>query len=363
MLSSPTRLAFTFLELPWAHCLGQTHLGQQDAFLAKLPIEDGDGPSPSIENGAPNNGDGNSDGILDSEQANVASLPSITGEYITLASTAGDLRSVSVSATPPNASLPLGAQFPTGFLSYSVASLALGQATTVALFVPDGVAYDSYYKYGPTHLDNNPHWYEFLYDGQTGAEFYDDDSDGDTDRIVLHLVDGVRGDDDLLANGVIVDPGAPALSANSPPSLRNLSLTPATFENGIASLSGEVVDSDAGDSHTVVVDWGDGNSEAVSLARATTLLSPVSDTVGRDDDLDGIFEELESDYLIFARVGTDAGTQSVDLRWNSIYLDSRQRTRSSRRYCPFTVSVAHPPGWQRSRSSVIRAMVRLTRPT
>src|SRR5262249_47193292 len=49
-----------------------------------------------------------------------------------------------------------------------------------------------------------PHWYEFTFDGTTGAEFRDG-------LIVLHLMDGGRGDDDRLANGVIVDPGGPAI--------------------------------------------------------------------------------------------------------------------------------------------------------
>ena len=45
------------------------------------------------------------------------------------------------------------------------------------------------------------HWYEFLYDGQTGAVIV-----GNT--ITLDFVDGHRGDDDLTANGMIVDEGA-----------------------------------------------------------------------------------------------------------------------------------------------------------
>ena len=51
--------------------------------------------------------------------------------------------------------------------------------------------------------------YEFSFDGETGAEF-------NGNEVVLHFVDGKRGDSDLAANGVIVDPGTPALrSANS----------------------------------------------------------------------------------------------------------------------------------------------------
>ena len=38
-----------------------------------------------------------------------------------------------------------------------------------------------------------------------------DDADPGIERIILHFVDGQRGDDDLTANGQIVDPGGPAL--------------------------------------------------------------------------------------------------------------------------------------------------------
>lgn len=59
-----------------------------------------------------------------------------------------------------------------------------------------------YYKYGPTPGNPTPHWYDFSYDGTTGAQ-----SNGS--RVTLHFVDGARGNDDLTANGVIVDPGGP----------------------------------------------------------------------------------------------------------------------------------------------------------
>ena len=40
------------------------------------------------------------------------------------------------------------------------------------------------------------HWYEFLHDGQTGAEIL-------ADRIILHLTDGARGDGDGAADANI----------------------------------------------------------------------------------------------------------------------------------------------------------------
>jgi hypothetical protein len=62
-----------------------------------------------------------------------------------------------------------------------------------------------YYAYGPTPDNPTPHWYNFAFDGETGAEI-------GADRITLHFVDGKRGDDDLDPNnGSITHTGAQAV--------------------------------------------------------------------------------------------------------------------------------------------------------
>jgi len=66
----------------------------------------------------------------------------------------------------------------------------------------------NYFNYGPTPEDNTPHWYEFDFDGETGAEFIDN-------VVILYFVDGKSGDSDLTANGVILDPGSPAIRASN----------------------------------------------------------------------------------------------------------------------------------------------------
>ena len=82
-----------------------------------------------------------------------------------------------------------------------------GASTTVTLFLPPGLKVDTYYNFGPTPDDPEPHFYEFLFDGVTGAEIFED-------RIVLHFVDGARGDHDLTVNGEIVTRGGPATNAS-----------------------------------------------------------------------------------------------------------------------------------------------------
>ncbi len=81
------------------------------------------------------------------------------------------------------------------------------QSTTVTLFLPPDLKVDTYYNFGPTPDDPEPHFYEFLFDGVTGAEIFED-------RIVLHFVDGQRGDHDLTENGEIVTRGGPATNAS-----------------------------------------------------------------------------------------------------------------------------------------------------
>ena len=171
---------------------------------------DSDGFSDSVESGAPNNGDGNGDGVPDAQQLHVASFPNAANSrYVTL-EVPEQTRIVNVQtmsrrprrAEPP----PAAAEFPIGFLDFTLRGLSPGQAVAATLHLPENVELNSYWKYGPTPDNSAPHWYEFHYDGETGAQFLE------TGEIVLHFIDGQRGDDDLLRNGRIVDMGAPALT-------------------------------------------------------------------------------------------------------------------------------------------------------
>ena len=83
-----------------------------------------------------------------------------------------------------------------------------GDAAAVSLYLPAGANPNTYYRYGPTPSDATDHWYEFLYDGQTGAEI-------NGNVITLHFVDGIRGDDDLTVDGTIIDAGGPGVLSQS----------------------------------------------------------------------------------------------------------------------------------------------------
>jgi hypothetical protein len=170
-------------------------------------IADGDSDNvlDAIENAHPNNGDGNRDEVLDGLQAHVTSLLSLkNGSYVTLAGpTTTSLGNVSIEVEPPVIPALSGIGFPVGFLDFELTRLTPGGATTVTIYLEDDAGINTFYKFGPTPKEPTPHWYRFMFDGRTGAEFF-------ADRIVVHYVDGQRGDDDLVANGVIRDPGGPA---------------------------------------------------------------------------------------------------------------------------------------------------------
>jgi len=167
------------------------------------PDIDSDGITDQEENAGPNSGDGNNDGTLDSLQDNVTTLLTYDqGNYVTLTSPAGTtMNNCNALDTPSELGRPSELVFPYGFFDFVITGVN-GGTTTLTLYVPDGDALTTYYKYGPTPDDPSDHWYEFLYDGQTGAVI-----DGNT--ITLYFVDGERGDDDLEANGTIVDQGGP----------------------------------------------------------------------------------------------------------------------------------------------------------
>lgn len=170
---------------------------------------DADGLPDIVENTAPNSGDGNKDGVLDSQQAHVTTLPtSQNTRHVTLVAPQGThLTSVRVVANPSPDDTPQRATFPTGFLEFMLHGMTPGAEAIVTLLLPPGITIDTYYKFGRTPALAVNHWYEFRFDGRTGVEIT-------ANAVRLHFVDGQRGDDDLTANGVIMDPGGVALGGS-----------------------------------------------------------------------------------------------------------------------------------------------------
>ncbi|MCG6911003.1 MAG: hypothetical protein LJE94_12885, partial [Deltaproteobacteria bacterium] len=182
------------------------------------PDGDGDGISDETEcgpDGSDDTYDGNDDGTADAEQANVTSgFTEDDTYYVTLACedpathAAGNGTLADIETGDP-VNPPEEADFPYGIFSFSVKGVGMGGATTLVLYFNDGPVPESYWKYGPTPSDPTDHWYEFLYDGNTGAEI-----DAVNKRIILHFVDGERGDDNVVAQDAdVVDDGGPTMAA------------------------------------------------------------------------------------------------------------------------------------------------------
>jgi hypothetical protein len=155
--------------------------------------------------------DGNDDNIPDFLENNAVSFFTKDKQnYLTIACTpTAALSNVAALDTPSAAGVPSGVTFLYGFFYFIVHDLDPGGGITVTLYLPEGASPETYYKYGPTPDDPANHWYEFLYDGETGAKI-------DVNVVTLYFVDGKRGDDDLdSTNGTIIDQGGLGFSSTS----------------------------------------------------------------------------------------------------------------------------------------------------
>jgi len=177
---------------------------------------DSDGLEDCIDNAPynpnPDQTDSDGDGVGDvaetDDTVNDPSVASLLVNYgqdrVTVSTDVNNsLEDVYTLATDQVGDLPSGVTFPFDLFGFAVTGFGAGNPTTVTIKLPDGEEPTTYWKYGPTPLDGTDHWYEFLYDGTTGAEL-------DGNVITLHFVDGERGDHDLTADGIIDDPGGPA---------------------------------------------------------------------------------------------------------------------------------------------------------
>ncbi|MDD5562873.1 MAG: choice-of-anchor D domain-containing protein [Thermoanaerobaculaceae bacterium] len=241
-------------------------------FGAASGSTDSDGVSDTGEmgpSGADPAYDGNADGIPDYQQGNAASFPSAAGGgYATLAVPSGQaLANVAAVANPHPGDAP-GMKFPYGFFAFTVTGVgATGVVAT--LYLPKNAGIVGYYKYGPTPGNAEPHWYEFMFDGTTGAEIVQGAADT---RILLHLVDAQRGDDVLTVDGQIVDAGGPAALAS--PTL-GASATTLDFGN-VASggnASRDITITNTGDANLTIGTVGSGNPLAAPFSIASDTCS------------------------------------------------------------------------------------------
>lgn len=167
-------------------------------------------PTPTM---SPDPGDLNNDGVPDEEQDNVetievedGSLTIETDDETTIMNFSSAINLINQSPFPPSNIDFLGI-----FFSFEIVNIEIGGSTEARLILENPVDFDVYYKFGSTPNNPTPHWYEFNYKGETGAERLPNG------EIILHFVDDKRGDNDLTENGRIVDPGGPAVFRDQEP--------------------------------------------------------------------------------------------------------------------------------------------------
>lgn len=105
------------------------------------------------------------------------------------------------AGSPPAGTAPAGVSFPQGLFDFATNGCDAGSTITMVITYPQVLPPGTvYWKYGPTPTDHSYHWY------QLPATIV-----GNT--VTFSITDGGLGDDDLTANGIIVDQGGPGVPA------------------------------------------------------------------------------------------------------------------------------------------------------
>ena len=169
--------------------------------------DDGDGVAATIEDAAPNGGDGNRDGLVDSRQSNVASLPAavdVNGDgalddYVTIVAPEGTtLTNVRALQVPSDNPPPDGVRLPYGLFEYDVTVASPGDTADVTYVLPDADVVPT-----SVHMLQNGVWTDYA--DHTSVDAVDG-------KVTVALRDGGEGDETGTTDGVINDPSGPSTS-------------------------------------------------------------------------------------------------------------------------------------------------------
>jgi hypothetical protein len=186
----------------WPSASGaQTLEGGLLTFVTLPADDDNDGAPNATENAAPNSGDANDDGTLDSTQANIASyINPITNTYAVLTvDTTCAINAASSAAESSNLVVDSGFDYPAGLMGFTVNCGTPGYTTSVTQYY-FGVTNDNFVlrKYKPNMT---------AYFNVNGATLSQVTIGGQmATKVVYQATDGGDLDIDGTANGTIVDP-------------------------------------------------------------------------------------------------------------------------------------------------------------
>jgi len=119
-----------------------------------------------------------------------------TATFCTDQGTVGSLTALPETEVPAAGKPSL--QFPHGLFEFQITGLTFGESVTLTITFPSAIPDNAeYWKYGPTPGDPTYHWYQIPWNRISSSV------------IAITLTDGSWGDDDLIANGTIIDQGGP----------------------------------------------------------------------------------------------------------------------------------------------------------
>lgn len=173
---------------------------------------DGDGVSDLIENLGANAGDGNYDGILDSQQSNVVSIPSSNGTYITLTGDS-NITYQNVRFIDKSEVLNAPGNLITGLdvLEFTIGGLGLNEAVSTGMILPASINPKSIYVYGAVDTSTQE-WFDFSLDATTGigaaivsglSLTANDGSNIPATLVTMYLQNATRGDSDFKVDNEI----------------------------------------------------------------------------------------------------------------------------------------------------------------
>ena len=163
--------------------------------------EDADGVSASVENAAPNGGDGNNDGTPDSQQEHVVSFVNpLTQKYVTLEVQASCMfRDTAIKSESANTVADPGYEYDTGFMHFTASCFAFGVTANIKQFY-HGVTDGNYSirKYNP----NTNAYFTIAEATKTQVTI----AGQPVLKVEYAVVDGSSLDIDGTANAIVVDP-------------------------------------------------------------------------------------------------------------------------------------------------------------
>jgi len=254
-----------------------------------LGCDDGDGVPASVEDAGPNGGDANGDGIPDSRQSDVASLPDLTGaNYVTLeisSPTCNKITSIEVLAESDLPVQDLYYDYPTGMTTFTLACQNVGEQADISFYWYGWAQVDSFRKLVSDYPgDNNPHYKDFSVNSSIETV------GGISVPVTSYsLIDNQPGEESAV-DAQIVDPGGVAVVAENPIATNDVfSVVEGQSVTGniITEDNGYDIDSDEQDDVTDLtvssakIDLdGDDSQDDLTIGTASTITTQGGTVIG-----------------------------------------------------------------------------------